>query len=455
MTQNTAFIGQHIGNYQITQELAKGGFGSVYLAHHRYLPDRTVVIKLLHTHYLTSAEERQHFLQEAQMLEKLRHPHILPILDVGVDDSILYLVTEYAQGGSLRDRLRQAHSHPLPMGESLHILSQIGQALQHAHDQQIIHRDLKPENILFDVQGNALLADFGIATTLTTASIKLMDVRGTPAYMAPEQYRGIVSKESDQYAVACMAYELVTGEKPFAGPDIIAMGFQHAIEQPLSPRSLNSSLPEQVDKALLRALSKDRSARYPNITSFIAALRASSETGQQAKDRPTISGRSHFYKETTLLSPGNGPLAPTVYPTPSKKSASPLQRLPDRPPKARQDLGDPFEAISDRAKTLAGFCYIPYAWPFYAWISPNNRFARFHFMQAFLLWVIIGATVGIAVLTDPAHSFFDLFLTAWPILFFIYGIVGVAFMCSGFGGAYSRLPLIWRIADWYSGKRTL
>src|SRR5262249_35760883 len=153
--------------------------------------------------------------QEAQVLKKLNHPHILPIITAGVQENVAYIVTEYASGGSLRDRIKQQAGQPLPLAEVLSVLTQIGQALSYAHQQHVVHRDLKPANILFNAQGEALLADFGIATVLTTTETQQVDRVGTPAYMAPEQFEGMVSTKSDQYALGCVAYELLTGRKPF------------------------------------------------------------------------------------------------------------------------------------------------------------------------------------------------------------------------------------------------
>jgi serine/threonine protein kinase len=142
-------IGQEIGNYRLMSRLASGGFGNVYLSQHTLLPERRVAIKLLHT-FLSSQEERDQFLQEARFLEQLKHPFILPLIDVGISDNLPYQVTEYASGGSLRDILKQHQSSGLPQNIALTILSQICQALQYAHQRQVIHRDLKPENILFN-----------------------------------------------------------------------------------------------------------------------------------------------------------------------------------------------------------------------------------------------------------------------------------------------------------------
>jgi serine/threonine protein kinase len=217
-------IGRQIGNYRVIAEIGSGGFARVYRGEHLLLKERIVAIKFLHT-YLSSPEEGARFLQEAGMLETLRHHHILLIYDVGIDQGFPYLVAEYAPNGSLRDRLKQSAPHPLPTEDVVRILSQVGQALRFAHQHHIIHRDLKPENILFNREGEALLADFGIATTLTSASFRSAHITGTPSYMAPEQFAGTVCKESDQYALGCIGYELVTGHPPFSADNVFATSF--------------------------------------------------------------------------------------------------------------------------------------------------------------------------------------------------------------------------------------
>jgi len=261
-----------IGNYCIISELAMGAFGRVYLAQHTVLTNRIVALKLMHTVPLSSEQECNQFLQEARFLELLRHDYILPILDVGIHQGMPYIVSEYASGGSLRDRIKHKTLQPLNEEEIQKILLQVGEALQYAHEKNIIHRDLKPENILFNAKSDALLADFGLATMLATASIKYISNAGTPRYMSPEQFRGIVSKESDQYALGCIAYELWTGQPLFGGHDPFSLMYQHVNDEPVSPSKLNPNIPPNVEQAILKALGKHRHDRHADVKAFITAL---------------------------------------------------------------------------------------------------------------------------------------------------------------------------------------
>ena len=271
---DSTYIGKQIGNYRVVSQIGSGSFGVVFRGEHIFLPNRVGAIKLLHAAHLDSWDDRESFLLEARTLEILKHPHILPILDVGIQEGFPYLVTEYAPQGSLRDRLQQIYPWLLPTQESIKILSQIGDALHYAHQQIIIHRDLKPANILFNEKGDALLADFGIATTLASAGIKFVEVSGSPPYMAPEQFQGAVSKESDQYSLGCIAYELFTGRRPFVASDPSTMGFKHLIEAPIPPTKLNLQIPPQIDQAVLKAMAKEPNDRFTDIAEFTAALPA-------------------------------------------------------------------------------------------------------------------------------------------------------------------------------------
>jgi serine/threonine protein kinase len=272
MTGGNGYIGKQIGNYRITGPLDSGAFGSVYKGVHIYLSNREVAIKMMHHTHLGEEHERESFLQEAQFLEMLKHPHILPIYDVGIYEGTPYIIAELAPNGSLRMLMKACKPDLIPLEEALTILSQIGQALDYVHQQNIVHRDLKPENILFDARKDALLADFGIAVFLETTKTKYVDVIGSPLYMSPEQFEGFASRRSDQYALACIGYEMLTGEPPFTGQYAVIIGMKHQMELPVPPRQHNPTIPEHVERALLKALAKERSERYPDMASFLAAL---------------------------------------------------------------------------------------------------------------------------------------------------------------------------------------
>jgi serine/threonine protein kinase/predicted Zn-dependent protease len=302
MNKREYLVGQQIGNYYLEAYIDSGSYGSVYRArHHIFSDDPPVALKLMHAH-LDAAEDQELFFQEARLLRKLKHPAILPVIDVGFDQGRPYLVTEYAAGGSLRDLLRQRNGQPLSLAESLRILLSIGQALSHAHRQNVFHRDLKPENILFNEQGEALLADFGIALSFASAHTYRVGQGGTPAYMAPEQFEGLVSPKSDQYALGCLGYELLTGRRPFdlGQAGLETMWFQHAHVAPVPPTQINPSIPAPIEQALLRALSKERSARYSDIAAFLRDFSEPffSESSQHAQ--VTIAAGQRAQGEHTL-----------------------------------------------------------------------------------------------------------------------------------------------------------
>ena len=288
---------KQVANYYLLEKLGCGAYGCVYKGQHVHISDRFVAVKI----FLGDVEEDNEqsiFNREARALNKARHPHILPVLDCGVFTSWVgtrsgYLITELASGGSLLDRLKSAGI--LPFDQSLSIILQIAEGLQHAHEQQVIHRDLKPANILFDDQDNILIADFGIAVILTSERTKQGIVVGTFEYMAPEQFDGTISPKSDQYALACIAYELFTGQRPFSSNDRSVLMHHHLEVMPMSPETLNPSLPRSAGRVLLKALSKDRNDRYATVIEFSEALRmALSPPSTRAMRNLTWSDRTYF-----------------------------------------------------------------------------------------------------------------------------------------------------------------
>jgi serine/threonine protein kinase len=306
MTSDDSLIGKQIGNYLLTKLLGDGTFGSVYLAEHRFLSRSIVAIKILKNTYLNADQEKEAFFKEAKFLDILNHRHILPILDAGVQENQPYMVIEYASKGSLRDHIIGQRPALLPMREALLILSQIGQALQYVHCYKIVHRDLKPANILFNDREEALLADFGIAVQLKEGTEHGKNIEGTFPYMAPEQFDGMISEKSDQYALACIAYELFTGRAPLvASRKASYQVWSHKShnEKILSPQEYNPDLPSGVAEVILQALSKNHNKRYPDISAFISAMASQLPHLLAVPDMPTervVMPNFHLEPEKTV-----------------------------------------------------------------------------------------------------------------------------------------------------------
>ena len=204
--------------YRLDRELGAGGMATVYLAHD-IKHERDVAIKVLHPD-LGAALGGERFLSEIRTTARLQHPHILPLLDSGEADGLLYYVMPLVRGETLRARLERERQ--LPIADALRIAREVADALQHAHAQGVIHRDIKPDNILLQ-DGHALVADFGIALAVQSAGGQRMTQTGlslgTPQYMSPEQAMGerTIDARSDLYALGAVTYEMLVGEVPFTG----------------------------------------------------------------------------------------------------------------------------------------------------------------------------------------------------------------------------------------------
>jgi len=206
-------IGQRLGNYQLIRLLGEGGFAEVYLGEHLHLKTQAAV-KLLHTRL--SNDDIESFRREAQVIAQLIHPHIVRVLDFGVEGNAPYLVMDFAPYGTLRNR------HPkgtrVPLYYVTAYVRQVADALYYAHSQRLIHRDIKPENMLVGRNNEILLSDFGIALASQSSSYQsTQDVAGTIAYMAPEQIQAHPRPASDQYSLGIVVYEWLSGNRPFQG----------------------------------------------------------------------------------------------------------------------------------------------------------------------------------------------------------------------------------------------
>ena len=260
-------------SYTIDRELGRGGMATVYLAQDSK-HDRVVALKVLHPD-LAASLGPDRFLREIKLAARLNHPHILPLFDSGTADGLLYYVMPYVEGESLRERLDR--DRLIPITEAIQLAQGISSALDYAHRQNIVHRDVKPENVML-YEGMPMVMDFGIAKAVSAAGTETLTqtgmMIGTPAYVSPEQAAGETNLDgrSDQYSLACMLYEMITGERPFSGNTPQSIMAKRFTESPPSLQSVKSSVPSSVDWAVSKAMSMDASQRFTTSALFAQAL---------------------------------------------------------------------------------------------------------------------------------------------------------------------------------------
>src|SRR5579859_6052471 len=337
-------IGQSIGDYRLLRLVGQGSFGTVYLAEHLH-DHSSAAIKVLHIP-LTGQDALHAFLTEARTM-RLRHPHITSILDFGLHrrEDLPYLVMTYAEGGSLRDRYPQGTKLPHKIIDMY--VQQLASALQYAHDRRIIHCDVKPENMLLSGKSGAYsfpvtlqLSDFGIAKMCELVSLSSQQKGGgTPAYTAPEQSQGRPSPASDQYSLAIVVYEWLTGRRPFQGAPLAVM-MQHYRVAPPSLRSVSPEVSPRVEQVILKALAKSPEDRFPTVTHFAEALHAALQEDatqllSQLDTHPSTPSDAHpvIGSDVSLLQTTppdtNPPLAETYSPTQSTLASPSNLDTPD------------------------------------------------------------------------------------------------------------------------------
>jgi eukaryotic-like serine/threonine-protein kinase len=271
--------------YRVERELGAGGMATVYLA--RDLKhERDVAIKVLKPE-LGAVLGAERFLNEIRTTANLQHPHLLPLFDSGEADGLLYYVMPFVEGETLRARL--VAEQQLPVDETIRLITILAGALDFAHARRVVHRDLKPENILLQA-GQPVIADFGIALAVAQAGGEGMTETGlslgTPHYMSPEQAAGThtVDARSDQFALGAIAYELLAGEPPHAGPTTQAIIVRLMTESPRAIRATRPAVPAGVEAAILRTLEKTPADRFPSCVAFAEALVAGA---REVTDRPS------------------------------------------------------------------------------------------------------------------------------------------------------------------------
>ena len=332
---------QQLGNYRFIRSLGQGSFAQVYLGEHISLKNRAA-IKVLRA--LLSQDDREHFISESQVIARLKHPHIMPVYESGVQEGIPFLVMPYASGGTLRQR------HPrgrcLTPITILPYIQQIASALQYAHNEGIVHRDLKPENLLLDLSDTLYLSDFGLTTGQQSSRTQSMiEVAGSAVYMAPELLQGKPLPASDQYALGIVVYEWLCGAPPFEGSFTEVANKQFFTSPPaMKPPSVSS----EVEAVVMTALAKAPEHRFESIQAFASAFEQAAlldeETVRARPDSsptPSISIASRASQATRaapFIRPPSSPLAATQPASPSSAALTATQRAPYE---GRRDQGGP------------------------------------------------------------------------------------------------------------------
>ena len=261
--------------YQLGTLIGRGGMGIVFRAREVAL-DREVALKVLAFDALLNPEAFERFEREARLAARLDHPSIVPIFAVGHGDGAAYYTMRFVRGGSIESRI--AEHGALEFGEAMRLLGEVAAALDYAHAQGIVHRDIKPANILLSEGGHAMVADFGIARAftgdaVTSTSGSHTGVVGSPAYMAPEQWRGDKPDgRADQYALGVLAFEMLSGVRPFRDVSMQELLRMHLNEAPPSLDTVKRGLPPRVSAAIRRAMAKEPTDRFPSTSAFVAAL---------------------------------------------------------------------------------------------------------------------------------------------------------------------------------------
>lgn len=331
MAPQDRLIGRTLGRYTIESMVGKGGLAAVYRAND-LLWDVPVAVKVLPEFFATDEEHRQRFQREASTMAVLVHPNIMPVRDYGQAEGVTYFVMDYAEGGTLEDKM----GRPLSVEEASHLLQPIISAVEYAHHQGVVHRDLKPSNVLFDSEERSLVADFGIAKLMAESGLtRTRESLGTPEYMAPEQAReaALVGAPADVYALGVILFQLVAGQTPYQGNTAIDIIEKHKYAPIPSVRLINPQLPASLEDLLRRALAKEPSNRIQSAGEFGNLLRLVLAGSPLPPDQrapvsaPTPPGSTFVTPpgQASPLTPHPTPAPATYYPpAPQHRSSFPV-----------------------------------------------------------------------------------------------------------------------------------
>ncbi len=320
-------VGQRLGNYRVMRLIGQGGFGDVYLGEHIHL-NTQAAIKVLQTRLVGNNLEQ--FRVEAQTIARLIHPHIVRILDFGVEEDMPFLVMDYAPNGTLRQR--HPKGTPLSPASVVHYVRQAASALQYAHDRKLIHRDIKPENMLLGGNGDVLLSDFGLVLIAqSTGSQTTKEMAGTIPYMAPEQINGRPRPASDQYALGIVIYEWLSGERPFNGA-FVEIATQHLMTPPAPLYGRVPGVSKAMEEVVFTALAKDPQRRFANMQAFATAYEQANERTQPHLPGPPLAATPLDQSpQSTYVVTQMGQPAPLT-PAPGQSSQPTYMVTPPRQP---------------------------------------------------------------------------------------------------------------------------
>ncbi len=261
------------GRYELEELVGSGGMASVYRAGDRLL-ERRVAIKILHEHFARDGDAVERFQREARAVAQLAHPNIVTVIDRGEENGRPYIVFEYVEGETLKQRVQR--EGPLPVAEVITLGLEIARALEAAHARGVVHRDVKPQNVLLAEDGRARVTDFGIARARDTEGLTLTGtILGTSDYIPPEQARGERTSESgDIYSLGVVLFELLTGDVPYTGETAVAVAMRHVRDPVPSVLERRADVPPRVDALVQRSLAKDPAARLASMGEVVTELEA-------------------------------------------------------------------------------------------------------------------------------------------------------------------------------------
>ena len=316
------WIGRTLGKYRLAEQLGRGGMAQVYKAYQPGL-DRYVAVKVMHSFLSEDKDFVARFQREARLVAGMRHPNIVQVHDFDVEGGLSYMVMEFIDGETLKDRLQrlEGNNQWISVDEAVRIIMTVGSALKYAHRLGMVHRDVKPANVMVDKTGNVILTDFGIAKIFAGAGATQLTATGamvgTPSYMAPEQGMGQPGDErSDIYSLAVMLYQLVTARLPFEADTPFAVVLKH-INEPLQlPRQVNPEVPEAVERVILKAMAKNPDDRYQHVGEMLNDLKRAMGLSLDETPTDTLHSRALPAGATSV---GTGAVTP--YPAAARTTA--------------------------------------------------------------------------------------------------------------------------------------